>query len=879
MVRRAVGHLINRGTPLLGAAAGGAIGAMIGPEFGVLGGALGGVGGWLAQAVADRISERAASTPRLSTRLFGAIPTDTTHFVGRVAELQTLSEFVGTHTTGVSMLHGFGGCGKSALLKQFITTEGTPKRKGVLGGHPAVFLWSFAHDPDLSRFFSELQTFVDELSDRTRSTTHRDATRTPLSIPDQIAALKHPIFLILDGIEAVAIEDLRSASRNGSVAVPALRALLQRTAEEGCGRLHVLCTSRIVPPELVGLQSGLLLSLDLTEMGTEDGVSLMRRKAIRGRSDRVTRLVRKLRNHAYSISLMSDLLRTAYRGDVRKADAVLGSGAAMDAPLKSILNWYQGRLDEYSQTFLQAVSLFRTHVGLREIAALIPHLVTEYSSRKTKLEPALPLVAAELRSSGLLYENLDRESGVLVFAMHPLIREYFYTQITSPATFHLEAARIIEGSVPENPDISNLEQLTLMRELIYQALGAGDVELAWRVYRERLGGYPRIGYELADHPLGTSIIEMFLEHVDALIEILPTPAIYDLFVDGALYLKNEGRLDDGITTLERLITLSRRLGRDDDRLASALLVKAGIEMLRGHISASGASIRSADDIFKASDAHIEHQASTRIARELVTRQATLDVVRGRDAAGEFERAALMSIEPGTIPHDYGPIRHAWALMLQGKHSEADSLIRESIPPLKELGARMLIQRLNAVGALNAAWALDVGAMRGWGGRVSEWALKADIHVELLTRQQQGVFEFRSGNLEQAEIQLTRGASLAGECGFLIEWLDMTALLAHLAFAKGNRGRALELAMAVIHGDDSNYVVELTGAGATSVGYAWALIPALMIARASNDERSEFVESTLMGSPNTHFVESSNNPLIVATRALCDASTPNASRNV
>ena len=74
---------------------------------------------------------------------------------------------------------------------------------------------------------------------------------------------------------------------------------------------------------------------------------------------------------------------------------------------------------------------------------------------------------------------------------------------------------------------------------------------------------------------------MFLAKEPNLSSALEVSDVYDLYVDGALYLKNEGRLDDSIALLSALESRSLPTESSDDRPASALLVRSGIELLRG----------------------------------------------------------------------------------------------------------------------------------------------------------------------------------------------------------------------------------------------------------------------------------------------------------
>ena len=102
--------------PVIGAAVGGLVGAALGAEYGLAGGALGGSAGYLVQKAADRLGETHSLTSA-TLRTSGVVLADTRHFVGRRSELRTLGRVVEAEDAQVCVLHGFGGCGKSATVR------------------------------------------------------------------------------------------------------------------------------------------------------------------------------------------------------------------------------------------------------------------------------------------------------------------------------------------------------------------------------------------------------------------------------------------------------------------------------------------------------------------------------------------------------------------------------------------------------------------------------------------------------------------------------------------------------------------------------------------------------------------------------------------
>lgn len=779
--------------------------------------------------MADRVGKTEVDGPKTDPRVFGGILTDISDFVGRRSEVRDLQGFIHNKRTGVYLLYGFGGCGKSAVLKVAISRTHLLDVRRKERARAAVFLWSFTQDPSLERFFEEFVAYIDPIllkSDRTGDGAER---RTYLNLPQQIERCGGEIVLVLDGIETVTVDDDRVQARDGSLAVPALRVLLQRTAESGCGKLMVLCTSRVVPPELKRPDAHTLVTRDLSLLPLEDGLSLLKRKGVRGPRSEMVSVVTSLRKHAYSISLMGDLLHQAYRGDVRQAAQIVTTSTnPLEIPLHKILDWYQARLAPEALAYLRTAAIFRSGVSRFEITALMEFVLASQLSHAPAKRTDYRVVTAVLKGYGLLFEDSDAASGNEVTALHPIIREYFYEQIANPEAFHREAYRIVEAKVPERANIINQHEFTMLQELVFQALGAKDPELAWKIYRDRIGGYASVGYEVADHPSGTKIVDMFLSHTDSVVDQLPSDAVFDLHVDGALYLKNEGRLDDAVAILTRLDGLLSRLEITDDRPVSYLLVRAGIEILRGEISGSQESIRRARHAMDLIQVPFDPTAQVRVDKEFLTRGGVLKVIQGDNGLADFEAAAKISLAQGVVPHDFGPIRHVWSLTQFGRFDEAEQVAEASVAPLKRVGANMLIQRLSCMAAINASWAGEFERANRWAACVTPWALKADIHVAVLNWLQRGVQAFRAGDFDEAEKLLSDGSRFAGDGGFLLEWLDMTVLRSHMMFMRGEKKTALRLCDRVISGSDDAYLVPLKGASNPSVTYVWPWATALVL---------------------------------------------------
>lgn len=845
--------------PIAGAALGGAAGGLLGAELGAIGGgAAGGAAGYLVQRATDRIAgsdQERASIPGSQ----GDLLVDITDFVGRTEELAKLRSRAGESKSSVSLLYGFGGCGKTALLKKFATDEGLFASPRRARDRRPTFVWSFTQDPSLERFFHEFTTYIKPILSSADRVAYEASAPSFLGVPDALQRSGKTIYLLLDGLEVVALEDDVEAERDGSLCIPALRVLLQRAAEGRAGNLKMFCTSRVVPPELNRRTSSSFQALDLTELLSSDGVELLRRKGVKGGDDQLERTVGDLRNHAFSIALMGDLLRTTFRGDIRQAGQVLGVSAELETPLLRVLAWYEQRLEANQLATVQAVALFRTSVTTDEVAVLLPILsITDGAPASGENLAIARMTVSALSKLGLVVENGDGAVG-----LHPIIREYFYSQLTDPESFHLHALRIAEARLPEQVNISDGRELSMLTEIVFQALRANQLEVAWKVYKDRIGGYPALGYELADHPSGTTIVDMFLRQIDGLIEALPSDAIFDLYTDAALYLKNEGRLDDAIETLQRLELVGQRIDSVDDRPVSSLLVRAGIELLRGEVASSSSTLDDAKRRFGEISYDLPDSTERRVKQEFLTRAAAVLGVRGGPALTMFEQAAAITLDSGTVPHDFGPIRHVWTLTHHGMFEEAQELADASLSYPEAIGAAMLSQRVSAMAAINSAWAGDLKQSAQWSAEITPWSLKADIHVAVLDFVRQGVTLFKEDLLDEAHDMLGHGIQFAGDNGFLLEWLDMTALDAFVMLRLAQPDGARDLAEDVIRGAPDGYLVPLKGASDQAVGYVWPLASARAIKALCEGDEMESILRSLSMEPGLQSVVESANPLLAA----------------
>lgn len=836
-----------------GGVAGAAAGVIFGPEAVLVGGGAGGAAGYVIQKAADRIGELDTSKNRLPAKMVGSIPTDISSFVGRKSTLLAMRNFCTAPNGGVLLLFGFGGCGKSAALSKGLQEQELFFPGSRNSSFSACFSWSFSQNTNLESFFKSLSMYLDPIFLPEDQLHGEEVEQSYFELVDKIIRSRRRILLVLDGIEAVATNSDTVESSDGSVATPALRALLQRASEQASDGLKMICTSRVVPPELAGVENENIVSIDLNEMSQSEAITLLKKKGVKGTKKQLEKTALKFRYHAYSIALLGDLIRSKFRGDLRQIDQLFAFKDKLDVPMHAILDWYEDQLSSEDVQTLGALAVFRSPALEKDVERVASFVGETNAIDTVSVAPNFRSTTEKLISIGLVFASrIEATADNKLLSMHPIIREYYYQRQSNPLQLHQNAREILEARLPESVELSSSEELKLVKEVIFQALGSGNPQLAWRIYQDRIGGYPVVGYAAADHPTGTEIVDMFLRKGAEVRDQLAPNDFADMFSDSSLYLKNQGRLDGAISVLRHYEKLKDPSELDSDRTISNLLVRAGIELLRGRIVDSYESIREAEE--KEKTATLQDADRARIRREILTRRAALRAVEGKsDTFAQFERAARIPLEQGTIPHDYGPIRHIWALTQQAQFQAAEEIAVRAITELSGTNAVMLERRVETMAALNAAWQGDTDSVKRWLQNIHGWTLKADIHIFVLNYLVRGVADFIDGKYETAQHFLRNCMDVSGNNGFLLEWLDSQVLLSALSLLENDIGEARTFADAALLGNDSDFFVPLDGAKSRFVNYSFASVAAdhlleILAEQRNIDSSAGAEELSVVGSP-------------------------------
>jgi hypothetical protein len=343
-----------------------------------------------------------------------------------------------------------GGCGKSALLKNFAKRESLLLPTNVKSPHDALFSWSFYQDDNLTHFFSELSDYIAPLltSDRSKECA---LNVNPLTLPDIISQSGKRIVLFLDGLERVIEEGNSPKAKKGSITTPALKALIQRASDNECGALRVFITTRIPIPEIPNNESS--ITLDLNRMEEGESVELLKRSGAYGEHEQLALAAREFKYHAYSLSLLGKALAEEFRGDIRRRGLLLVSGSEGEPPIGRILVWYKNHLNQHSLCLLKAISIYRGAITEADVKPVLSAVAKKENQINLNWTAGrIATTRTNLARLGLIFiSDESRSFGEKTVDLHPIVRAYFYNLLVEPSDLHERALEILSASAPEHP--------------------------------------------------------------------------------------------------------------------------------------------------------------------------------------------------------------------------------------------------------------------------------------------------------------------------------------------------------------------------------------------------------------------------------------------
>ena len=401
----------------------------------------------IAGFILQRVKPRQQSTVTLvhSDRL----PTVKGSFFGREAELQLLNDAWAGNATRIIQFIAPGGTGKTKLLRHWLDHT---------GGIDMLIAWSFYSQGASEDKQTSAAPFFNHAFEKLGSIREKFATEEDKG--EHLAELlRHQrCVLVLDGLET--LQHTGSGMR-GELKDRAIRQLLKSLA----GRNNGLCiiTTRIAVHELVDRSPPAVISHNLQNLASADGIKLLQSLGVKGSLIELDKVVHEYGGNTLALTLLGNILRLRYQGDVQRRDTLRalvkpsGSQESRHAfkVMQAYEEWFAGQPE---MALLHLLGLFDHPIEQAVLQVLwdaqIPNLTAGID------EDAWLEAIAGLREEHHLL-SVDDGGGDL--DCHPLIREYFGKQLQTqhPAAWQQAHATLYAyyKALPEKELPDTLEEM------------------------------------------------------------------------------------------------------------------------------------------------------------------------------------------------------------------------------------------------------------------------------------------------------------------------------------------------------------------------------------------------------------------------------------
>ncbi|MBI4560046.1 MAG: TIR domain-containing protein [Candidatus Hydrogenedentes bacterium] len=346
--------------------------------------------------------------------------------VGREAELGLLDGYWENPNTNVVSIVGFAGCGKSALVNQWLINMGVENFRGA----ERVYGWTFdgQRSVDLHdgrRDEDDRSVSADDFMDTALGWFgYNSPTINSLwDKGERLARLfrQSRTLLILDGLES--LQHPTGLGSEGTLTDPALRVLLSELAVSNPGLCVI--TTRAPVADLASRAQSTAPQVALQQLPTKAAILLLRQLGVRGSEVDLEVAANEVHCHALTLRLLGTYLRFACGGDVSHRSLVgMSRHQSVEVIARQVVQAYErwfGEGDEVA--ILRILGLFDEPAFPRMLEALsnpspIPTL--------TDALPGLPqwrTAVVRLRDCGLLAPANPDDPDTL--DAHPLVKVHF----------------------------------------------------------------------------------------------------------------------------------------------------------------------------------------------------------------------------------------------------------------------------------------------------------------------------------------------------------------------------------------------------------------------------------------------------------------------
>jgi tetratricopeptide (TPR) repeat protein len=395
------------------------------------------------------------------------------NFVGRKEILETITDWYTNPEVRIGALIGWGGVGKSALVRKWYDTLESNNIKP-----DGIFWWGFYRNAYLEQFLNALLRFVSQ---------GRIEPETIKSTWEKIDRIKEYIhqgtyLIILDGLEQM--QKSESGDEFGKMIHRESTELLHYFADVSKGLC--LITTRYPLPDIKNYEGAGYQKKEVDRLELKDARALFKIVGVKGSQEVIDSVIEEYNGHALSLILLSKYLVEDFGGNINKAKDIPSFHSDKEAGGKAhrILLWYKEQISEKQQAFMKIFSLFRSAVREEDFEGVFrAEMETKMNQTLREMSDfSLKRMVDNLCDRRLISKGQDD-----TYATHPMIKNYFESLFKEKdkKLCHKRIYQYFCEYAPERPE--TLEEMQPLFEQVYHGCAAGLYDEAfYEVYLEKI---------------------------------------------------------------------------------------------------------------------------------------------------------------------------------------------------------------------------------------------------------------------------------------------------------------------------------------------------------------------------------------------------------
>jgi hypothetical protein len=410
------------------------------------------------------------------------------NFVGRKEMLETITDWYTNPEVRIGALIGWGGVGKSALVRNWYDTLESNNIKP-----DGIFWWGFYRNAYLEQFLNALLRYVSQ------GQIEPETIKSTWVKTDRIMKYIHQgtYLIILDGLEQM--QKTVSGDEFGKMIHRECTELLHYLADVPKGMC--LITTRYPLKDLDEWHERSYKNLPLIDLSIPDSLSMLRSRGVEGSDETLTKVIHRYKGHALSLTSVAGYLNRYYDGDIKQApeiEFILGDRERFK-DVNKLLRKYAEKMSNSERIFLYIFSLFRTEVTEKDFAGVFRHEIgdTKFNDVLVKMSK---LDFKDLITGLVDWRLISYDKTKKTYATHPLIKGYFESDFDEmdKKPCHKRIYQYFGEYAPEQPE--TLEEMQPLFEQVYHGCAAGLYdEVYYDVYWEKI---QRRGEAFIIHKLG-----------------------------------------------------------------------------------------------------------------------------------------------------------------------------------------------------------------------------------------------------------------------------------------------------------------------------------------------------------------------------------------